>query len=291
MGVVRMVSAAGALECSRGYSEYSRGTLSVVPANLRAKSLQTHQSRSSRSPLPTSAPGPLRTPAYMYWHRPLPPSAPRVAAHPCPQLRQGWGRARVRADLFLCVCVSVRTHECACVCVHVRVCACASLHVCVCVCECACASSVCVCVCSSVCARARVCWSLRCRRIARRNVPGCMLHDGPLQPVHGATWHAACALWFRAALHAVRCAARGERIWRRRSALQRAHTESARVRSRVRLALRVLPAAWSDVAAHVRPARGRARRRAAACSLPVGVRGGSLRTPGARPPWRSGKRA
>jgi hypothetical protein len=53
----------------------------------------------------------------------------------------------------------------------------------------------------------------------------------------------------------VRCAARGEWIKRRQCAL---HTESARVSSRVRLVLRVLPAARSDVAAHVRPARGRA---------------------------------
>jgi hypothetical protein len=44
---------------------------------------------------------------------PRPPSSARrwVAAHPCSQLRQGWGRARVRVDLFLCVCVHVRTHE------------------------------------------------------------------------------------------------------------------------------------------------------------------------------------
>jgi hypothetical protein len=141
----------------------------------------------------------------------LPATAPRVAAHPCAQLRQGWGRARVRVDLFLCVCVSVRTHECVCVCVCVCTCECVHARACVCVCACVSVRvhQVCACVCSSVCACARVCWSLRCRRIARRNIPGCMLHDGPLQPAHGAPWHA-CALWFCAALHAVRCAARGD---------------------------------------------------------------------------------
>jgi hypothetical protein len=135
------------------------------------------RTRSSRSPLPTSASGPLRTPAYIYlqrasalicarasahpcvrWHRPLPSSAPRIVAHPCPQLRQGWRRARVLVDLFLCVCVSVRTHECVCVCVCVCVCTCECVHarvcVCVCVCECAC---VCVRVCAVQCVRVRVC--------------------------------------------------------------------------------------------------------------------------------------
>ncbi len=141
-----MVSAAGALECSRRYSVRSAlKTCAPSPCRLM-------RSRSPGSLLPTSASGPLRTPAYMYWHRPLPSSAPRVAAHPCPQLRQGWGRARVRADLCLCVCVSVRTHECACVCVCTRECVHARVCVCVCVCECACASSVCVCVLFSVCA-------------------------------------------------------------------------------------------------------------------------------------------
>ncbi len=66
--------------------------------------------RSSRSPLPTSAPGLRLAPAHVcvrtsahprvHLHRPLPSSAPRVAAHPCAQRRQGWGRARVRVDLF-----------------------------------------------------------------------------------------------------------------------------------------------------------------------------------------------
>ena len=145
----------------------------------------------------------------------------------CPHLRRGLRltparncakAVAARVCVWICFCVSV------CLCAHmsVRVCECARASVCtrlctrVFACVCVCLSvrvhQVCACVCSSVCARAHVCWSLRCRRIARRIIPGCMLHDGPLQPVHGATWHAACALWFCAALHAVRCAARGERI-------------------------------------------------------------------------------
>ncbi len=107
--------------------------------------------------MPTSASGPLRTPAYIC-NRPLPSSVPRVAAHPCPQLRQGWRHARARVGLFLCFCVSV------CLCAHmsvrvcVRTCECVHARACVCVrvCECACASSVCVCVLFSVCACACV---------------------------------------------------------------------------------------------------------------------------------------
>jgi hypothetical protein len=160
----------------------------------------------SCSPLPTSASGPLRTPAFIYLR--LIPA------------RNGAKAGAARVCVWICFCVSV------CLCAHmsvrVCVCTCECVHARVCV-VCACVSvrvhQVCARVCSSVCACARVCWSLRCRRIARRIIPVFMLHEGPLQPVQGAAWHA-CALWFCAALHAVRCAPRGERIQRRRSALQ-----------------------------------------------------------------------
>jgi hypothetical protein len=226
------------------------------------------RTRSSRSPLPRSASGLRLIPGHICARTAAHSChiCARTAARPCPRLRQDLcapprtfictglcphlrrglrptparncaKAGAARACVWICFCVSVRTHECACVCVHVRVCT--RVFAC-----------VCACVSSSVCELARVCWSLRCRRIARRNIPGCMLHDGPLQPVHGATWHAACALWFCAAQHAVNGFSGG--------GPRSTQTESARVSSRVRLALRVLPAAWSDVAAHVRPARGRA---------------------------------
>ena len=139
--------------------------------------------------------------------------------------------------------------------------------------------------------RVRVCaFELAWRRIARRNNPGCMLHDGPLQPVPGATWHAGVRLWVCAAPHAKRCTARGKRISRRRSALQPI-PKSASVSSRVLLVLRVLHAgvvAWLRCCALARPTCtrpgprcSRARLEAPAYSLPAGVSGGSLRKPGA----------
>jgi hypothetical protein len=216
------------------------------------------RTRSSRSLLPTSAQGPLRTPAYIYFHRPLPSSARRwVAAHPCPQLRQGWRRARVRADLFLCVCVSVRTHECACVCVCAR----ASVCTRVCACACACGSvrvyQVCACVCVlfSVCACACV-LELALPPNRPPQHPG--LHVARRAVATSARRHVA-----RVRAVVLCCAARGTLCCTRRTdfaAEVRAptHTESARVSSRLPLALRVLPAAWTCAAAHVRPARGRA---------------------------------
>ncbi len=152
-----------------------------------------------------------RTSAYPRVHLFAPASA-RICAEGCGSSLPATAPRLARA------CVCTRVFACVCACVSVRV------------------RQVCACVCSSVCARARVCWSLRCRRIARRNIPGCLLHHVPLQPVHGALWHAPCALWFCAALHAVRCAARGDRIL---AVEVRAptHTESARGSSRVRLCI------------------------------------------------------
>ena len=114
LGVLRMVSAAGALSAHGGTPSAHGGALSVVSSSLRAK-CRLMRNRSSRSPLPTSALGLRLTPAHVcgrtsahsrvHLHPPLPSSAPRVAAHVCPQMRQGWRRARARVDLFLCVCV------------------------------------------------------------------------------------------------------------------------------------------------------------------------------------------
>jgi hypothetical protein len=221
-----MVSAAGALECSRGTLSTHGVLCPKCPQTCGPRPCRLMRSRSPGSLLPTSASGLRLTPAHI---------CARTAARPCPRLRQD---LCVPPRTFICAGLSphlrrglrlIPARNCAkavaarvcmwiCVCVSVCLCAHMSLRVCVCTCECVHArvctrvfACVCACVCSSVCARARVCWSLRCRRIARRNVPGCMLHDWPLQPVHGALWHA-CALWFCAALHVVRCAARGERI-------------------------------------------------------------------------------
>jgi hypothetical protein len=100
-----------------------------ISARTAARS-RPHLRRNCGSPLPTSAPGLrlaaahicARTCAHsrLHWHRPPPSSAHRVAAHPCPQLRQGLRRARVRVDLCLCVCVCVRRHVWVCECVRSR---------------------------------------------------------------------------------------------------------------------------------------------------------------------------
>jgi hypothetical protein len=162
LGVVRMVFAAGALECSRG-------TLSVVPSNLRATSLQTdahalvalapahvcartaahpcpHLRQDFGSPLPASAPGLQPPPAHI---------CARTAAHPCPHLRQDCSSTlptsasgfcpRLRVDglqriparncakacaagvcVWICFCVPLcmRAH------MSVRVCVCANVCVC-----------------------------------------------------------------------------------------------------------------------------------------------------------------
>jgi hypothetical protein len=111
--------------------------------------------RSSRSPLPTSAPGLRLTPAHVcartgahpcvHLHRLLPSSVLWVAAHPCPQLRQAVA-ARVCVWICFCVPVCMRAHMsmrvCVCECVRVQVCARARVSVCVRVCV-----GVCVCVC------------------------------------------------------------------------------------------------------------------------------------------------
>ncbi len=129
--------------------------------------------------MPTSAPGLPLAPAY-------------ICIYLCPHLRRGLRRIPAR-NCAKCVRV------CVCVCARASVCT----RVCVCMCECACVSSVFVSVLFSVCARARVCWSLRCRRIARRNIPGCMLHDGPF------TRRERCGFVLRCRHHAVLHAVNG----------------------------------------------------------------------------------
>jgi hypothetical protein len=110
LGVLRMVSAAGALECSRGYSEYSRGILSLVPSNLRATSLQADAHalvaltpahvcvRTSAYPRVHLQPASALICAQMGCGSPLPATAPRLAP-----------RARACGSVSVCLCVCAHT--------------------------------------------------------------------------------------------------------------------------------------------------------------------------------------
>jgi hypothetical protein len=193
--------------CCR-HSECSRCALRVLTVALRVLTVRTPSTHggtlsavpsNERSRLPTTASGLGLTPV-------------DICTRLCLHLRRGFRRiparncakaGAARARVWICFCVPV------CTCAHMkeRECVCARARVCVCGCVCvrACSSGACVRVFVSECVRAcaRACWRLHSCRIARRNVPGCILHHGPLQPVHGATWHAACALCFCAVLPAV----------------------------------------------------------------------------------------
>ncbi len=186
-GVLRMVFAAGALECSRG-------TLSVVPSNLRAKSLQT-----GAHALVALAPAHI---------------CARISAYPRVNLNVRLTPARncakagaARVCVWICFCVPV------CLCAHmsVRVCECARASVCtrlctrvfacVCVRVCVC---VCVCVLFSVCACACVLEvALPPNRPPKR--PG--LHVARRAVATSARRHLA-----RVRAVVLCCAARGERI-------------------------------------------------------------------------------
>ncbi len=174
-----------------------------MPSNLRATSLQT-----GAHALVALAPAHVcvRTSACR--------GLRRIPARNCTKA------VAARVCVWICFCVSV------CLCAHmsVRVCVCARARVCtrvfacVCVCECVCIK--CVRVCALQCVRVRVCAGacaaaespaassrVACCRTGRCNE--CTAPPGT---------RARCGFVLRC--NAVRCAARGERIKRRRSALQ-----------------------------------------------------------------------